>query len=165
MQINRKIKYMSALRKLCVLAILISLSITSSCSKKILPTSEVNFLSGNDGTITMRAVGNGANQQEASSEAEKNAINVLLFRGLPESEQKIALIGTNESEEIEKHKQYFEKFYAQKRYKTFIMSSIPVSDFAKQNGGIKSLTLDIKVNLVALRKDLEQNNIIRKFGF
>lgn len=45
------------------------------------------------------------------------------------------------------------------------MSSIAVSDFAKQNGGIKSLTLDIKVNLVALRKDLEQNNIIRKFGF
>jgi hypothetical protein len=156
---------MTPLKKLSALFILISLLITSSCSKKTLPTSEVNFLSGNDGTITMRAIGIGANQQDASSEAEKNAINVLFFRGLPESEQKVALIGTNESEELEKHKQYFEKFYTQKRYKTFIMSSIPISEFAKQNGGIKSLTLDVKVNLVALRKDLEQNNIIRKFGF
>ena len=111
---------MSALRKLCVLAILISLSITSSCSKKILPTSEVNFLSGNDGTITMRAIGNGANQQEASSEAEKNAINVLLFRGLPESEQKIALIGTNESEEIEKHNNISKSFMLKKDTKLLL---------------------------------------------
>jgi hypothetical protein len=156
---------MIPLKKISALVLLVLLSVTYSCSKKTLPTSEVNYLSGNDGTITMRAIGNGTNQQEAISEAEKNVINVLFFRGLPESEQKIALIGTNESEEIEKHKQYFEKFYTQKRYKTFIMSSIPVSDFAKQNGGAKSLALDVKVNLVALRKDLEQNNIIRKFGF
>lgn len=156
---------MIPLKKISALVILVLLSVTYSCSKKTLPTSEVNYLSGNDGTITMRAIGNGTNQQEAINEAEKNAINVLFFRGLPESEQKIALIGTNESEEMEKHKQYFEKFYTQKRYKTFIMSSIPVSDFAKQNGGAKSLALDVKVNLVALRKDLEQNNIIRKFGF
>lgn len=156
---------MIPLKRTSSLVILVLLSVTYSCSKKTFPTSEVNYLSGNDGTITMRAIGNGTNQQEAINEAEKNAINVLFFRGLPESEQKIALIGTNESEEIENHKQYFEKFYVQKRYKTFIMSSIPVSEFAKQNGDIKSLTLDIKVNLVALRKDLEQNNIIRKFGF
>jgi len=89
----------------------------------------------------------------------------LLFRGLPESEQKSALIGTNEAEEIEKNKQYFEKFYTQKRYKTFIMSSVPVSTLTKQDGGAKSMASDIKVNLVALRNDLEQNNVIRKFGF
>lgn len=152
-------------KKTCILVILISLSITYSCSNKTLPNSSVNYISEKDGAITMRAIGYGANQQDAISEAEKNAVNVLLFRGLPESEQKMALIGTNESEEVEKNKHYFEKFYTQKRYKTFIMSSVPVSEFAKQNGGTKRLTLDIKINLTALRKDLEQNNIIRKFGF
>ncbi len=156
---------MKPLKKLCVIVILISLSITTSCSKKTLPSSEVNYISENNGTITIRATGNGKNKREAISEAEKNAINVLFFRGLPESRHKIALIGTNESQEIEKHAQYFENFYTQNRYKTFIMSSIPVSDFAKKNEGAKSLTLDVKVNLVALRRDLEQNNIIRKFGF
>jgi hypothetical protein len=152
-------------KRISVLVILVLLSVTYGCSQKTLPTSAVNYVSGNNGTITMRTIGNGTNQQEAISEAEKNAINVLFFRGLPESEQKVALIGTNESEEMEKHKHYFEKFYTQKRYKTFIMSSVPVSDFARQNGGEKSLALDVKVNLVALRTDLEQNNIIRKFGF
>lgn len=152
-------------KRIVALVILVLLSVNYSYSQKKLPTPQVNYVSGNSGTITMRAIGSGKKQQDAISEAEKNAINVLLFRGLPESEQKTALIGTDESGEIEKHKEYFDQFYTQKRYKTFIMSSIPVSNFAKQNGGAKGLTLDVKVNLAALRTDLEQNNIIRKFGF
>ena len=156
---------MKRLHNLTAILLLISFSIILSCSKQLVPTSQVNFISGQEGTIVMRSIGTGTNKQKAQAEAEKNAINVLLFRGLPGSEQKVALIGTNESEEIEKQKRYFENFYSQKRYSTFIMSSIPVSEFAKQNGSLRSLTLDIKVNLVALRTDLEQNNIIRKFGF
>lgn len=65
----------------------------------------------------------------------------------------------------EKNKDYFNKFYKDKRYKTFVMSSIPTSDLTKHKGGKKSIAIDVKINLVALRKDLEQNNIIRKFGF
>ncbi len=147
------------------IAILILLTTTYSCSIKTFPTAEVNYVSGNEGTIIMRSVGVGSNQMEAIADAEKSAINVILFRGLPESVQKIALIGTSESEEMDKHKDYFKQFYDQKRYKTFIMSSIPVSDLIKQNGGQKIIAADVKVNLVALRKDLEQNNIIRRFGF
>ena len=136
-----------------------------SCSKKTLPSSEVNFLSGNNGTISMRAIGNGQQEQEMINDAERNAFNVILFRGIPESEQKTALVGTNEAQELAKNKQYFDKFYSQMRYKTFVMSSIPVSSLSKQKGRGKSLAVDIKINLVALRKDLEQNNIIRQFGF
>jgi hypothetical protein len=156
---------MISIKKGCVCAVLFLISTTYSCSKKMIPTAEVNFVSGNEGTIIMRSIGVGSNQMEAIADAEKSAINVILFRGLPESAQKIALIGTSESEEMDKNKDYFEKFYNQKRYKTFIMSSIPVSDLIKQNGGQKSIAADVKVNLLALRKDLEQNNIIRKFGF
>ena len=140
-------------------------SVIFSCSIKTFPTAEVNYLSGKEGTITMRAIGIGANQEDAIIDAEKNAFNVIFFRGLPESEQKIALIGTNETEEKEKNKDYFNAFYKDKRYKTFIMSSIPGSDLIKHKGGKKSIAVDVKINLVALRKDLEQNNIIRKFGF
>lgn len=156
---------MISLKKGSVCAILILLSTTYSCSKKTIPSAEVNYVSGTEGTIIMRSIGVGSNQMEAIADAEKSAIHVILFRGLPESVQKMALIGTSESEEMDKHKDYFEKFYNQKRYKTFIMSSIPVSDLIKQNGGQKSIAADVKVNLVALRKDLEQNSIIRKFGF
>lgn len=148
-----------------LLGLIIFMTVTNSCSYKTIPTAEVNYLSGKDGTITMRAIGIGVNSEDAIYDAEKNAIKVLLFRGLPESEQKVALIGTNEAEEQKKHKEYFNKFYSEMRYKTFIMSSIPTSDLIKHRGGKRSIAADIKINLVALRKDLEQNNIIRKFGF
>ncbi len=152
-------------KKQSALIIIILLLLSFGCSRKTLPTAEVNFLSGNDGTITMRAIGIDSNQEDAIIDAEINAFNVIFFRGLPESEQKMALIGTNETEEKEKHKDYFDKFYKEKRYKTFVMSSIPTSDLIKYKGGKKSISVDVKINLVALRKDLEQFNIIRKFGY
>ncbi len=147
-----------------LIGIIILISIVKSCSYKTIPTAEVNYLSSKEGTITMRAIGNGLNSEDAINDAEKNAINVLLFRGLPESEQKVALIETNEDEVTNTHKDYFTKFYKEKRYRTFVMSSIQTTELIKKKGGKKSITVDIKINLVALRKDLEQNNIIRRFG-
>ncbi len=147
------------------IAIMIYITLMISCSYKPIPTAEVNFLTGKDGTITMRAIGVGTNIDDATNDAENNAINVLLFRGLPGSDQKVALIGTNEAEEKNKHPEYFNNLYKGKRYKTFVMSSIPTTDLIKHKGGKKSIAVDIKVNVAALRKDLEQNNIIRKFGF
>lgn len=147
-----------------LLVILLSIFLYSY-SQKSYPTSEVNFISGKEGTITIRAIGIGINEQKAIIDAEKNAFNVILFRGLPESVQKTALVGTNENEEKERHKEYFNKFYNEERYKTFVMSSIPVSALIRHKGGEKSISIDININLSALRKDLEENNIIRKFGY
>mgnify|MGYP006143240887 FL=1 len=148
----------------CLVIITIVL-VTTSCSMKTIPSAEVNYISDKDGTVTIRTIGYGSNQEDAIEDAEKNAFTVLLFRGLPESEQKNALVGTNESEEIEKNKDYFTKFYNDKRYRTFIMFSVPTSDLIKHKGGKKSIAVDIKINLIALRKDLEQNNVIRRFGY
>jgi hypothetical protein len=150
------------------LVIIILLSVIYSCSssKQTLttPSAEVNFLSSIDGTITMRANGIGKSEGEAIGDAMFNAFDVLFFRGLPESEQKNALIGTNENEAREQYKEYFNAFY-KGRYKTFVMSSVPTSDLIKYTGGEKGIAIDVKINVVSLRKDLEQNNIIRKFGF
>lgn len=143
----------------------ILLSLIFSCSRYLQPTAEVNYISSNDGTVTVRAVGIGLTTESAIENAEVNVFNVLFFRGLPESEQKTALIGTNETEEMASHKEYFNTFYKGKRYKTFIMSSIPTTNLVRHKGGEKSISVDVKVNLVALKNDLEQNNIIRKFGF
>lgn len=98
---------MKKINKISSLVIAILLLITTGCSMKTLPTAEVNYLSGKEGTITMRAIGIGSNQEDAIVDAEKNAFNVIFFRGLPESEQKIALIGTNETEEKRKEQGLF----------------------------------------------------------
>ena len=145
-------------------ALILAIVLNSCSSSKSLPSGEVNYLSGNDGTITMRAIGVGNNESEAITDAIYNAYDVLLFRGLPESEQKNALVGTNENEERGKQKDYFDGFY-KGRYKTFVMSTIPSSNLIKYKGGKKSMAVDVKINSLALRKDLEQNGIIRKFGY
>jgi len=153
-------------KKLHLIYFILFVLISFNCSRKILlPTSaEVNYISGKEGTVTVRAIGIGNNEGEAITNAIYNAFDVLLFRGLPESEQKVALIGTNENEERNKQKTYFDQFYSG-RYKSFVMSSIPSSNLINYTGGKKGIAVDIKINLVALRKDLEQNNIIRAFGF
>lgn len=137
-----------------------------SCSPKMSPSSaKVNYVYSSDGAITLNAIGVGKNKEKAITDAEINAFEVLLFRGVPESKQKIALVGTNEIEGKQKHQTYFDKFYKGLRYKTFLMSSIPTTNASKISGGLKSIAVDIKINVSALRKDLEQNNIIRKFGY
>jgi hypothetical protein len=147
-------------RMLCVLSLL-----AGGCFKKAMPSAEVNFISGWEGTITMRATGTGLTRNEAIEDAERKAFQVLLFRGLPGSDQHIALIGSDESAERIRHKAYFDQFYSEKRYRTFIMSSIPVTSWARFGCGRKSISVDLKINLIALRKDLEQFHVIRKFGY
>lgn len=118
-----------------------------------------------EGTIVVRSIGFGKSIEVATDEAESNAIKIVLFRGLPDSEQKSAMIGTNESEILNNNKEYFNRFFTDKRYKTFIISSVPVTDFIRKKGGKKSITIDVKINIEALRIDLEQSKVIRKFGF
>ena len=45
------------------------------------------------------------------------------------------------------------------------MVSNPISEITKVDGVNKSITIEIKINVSALRKDLEQYNLIRKFGY
>jgi len=129
-------------------------------------SAEVNFLSESTGIISVRAIGYGKNKVEAIDNAEINAMDVLLFRGLPESTQKDPLISTNSDEVKSKNKDYFDNFYAGKQFKTFINSAIPTTeDLIKNKGGKKSIAVDIKINIKALKLDLEEKKIIRKFGF
>jgi hypothetical protein len=148
------------------LALLLTLYLAfNSCSTVYSSSAEVNYLSGDEGTVTVRAVGIGTNRDDAILNAEQKAFDVLFFRGLPESTQKLPLIGSNETDEKAKHGKYFDEFYGGQRHRTFIMSSIPVSDLAKYRKGQKTISVDVKINLNALRRDLETSGVLRKFGY
>ena len=122
-----------------------------------------NYLSGTEQTISVRATGVGKNQEAAIINAEQKVFDVLLFRGFPESNQKIPMIGNDESAEKAKNNNYFDSFIVGKRYKSFIMSSVLSSELKNVKNG-KSVTVDLKINLSALRNDLETFGVIRKFG-
>lgn len=136
-----------------------------NCSPKLQTYSaEVNFLYKEaQGTIAVKSTGYGKNQIDAVSDAQKNAFKVLLFKGIPGTELNVPLI-ENENNAKSKHEDYFKKFFDERNYKTFMMSSTESSNLIKMKG-TKKITVDIKINYNSLRKDLEQNQIIRKFGF
>ena len=136
-----------------------------SCSPKLQPYSaEVNFLYKEaTGTIAVKSTGFGKNQTDAVSDAQQNAFKVILFKGLPGTELNVPLI-ENENDAKSKHSDYFKKFFEQGNNKTFMMSSTESSNLIKMKG-TKKITVDVKINYNSLRKDLEQNQLIRKFGF
>ena len=148
-------------------SILVAMSILGlqSCSPKLQPYSgEVNFLYKEaQGTIAVKSTGYGKNQSEAVADAQKNAFKILLFKGLPGTELNVPLI-ENENDAKSKHGDYLKKLFDQGNYKTFMMSSTESSNLIKMKG-TKKITVDLKINYNSLRKDLELNQIIRKFGY
>ncbi len=143
----------------------IALTFLCGCSKTQYYTHQVNYINGDAHTLSLRSIGLGTNRYKAIEDAELSAIETLLFRGIPASQQKDPLAALNENEALQKHKEYFDELLGNGRYKTFIISSIPVGEMSRHKGATRQMPVDVKINLRALRSDLEQHNIIRSFGY
>ena len=139
--------------------------ICSACSKQIYPVQSVKAIAEEGKTLTIRSTGYGKTSDEALDAAERNAIEVLLFRGLPETQYTLPLTGTDEVAIKTKFKQYFEDFFSGGRHKSFILASVPVVDFDKHGRSEGKITADIRINVYDLQSDLETHGIIRKFGY
>ena len=127
---------------------------------------KVNFLSDGSNTLSLRVTAYGKKAKEAIENSEQAAVRTILFRGIPGSNQvENPLIGVNEEKIQKEHKAYFKELFEEKRCSSFILSTVPVSKFSKDATKKKCIVADIKVNLQALRSDLEQHKVIRKFGF
>ncbi len=137
-----------------------------SCSPKVQPqpySAEVNFLYKEaQGTIAVRTTGFGKNQTDAVRDAQINAFNVILFKGIPGTELNVPLV-SNENDAKSKNPEYFKNLFDRDFYKTFMMSSSESSSLMNVKGG-KKITVDVKINYNSLRIDLEQKTIVRKFG-
>jgi hypothetical protein len=135
------------------------------CSKKVLPYSgEVNFLYKDaQGTIGVKSTGYGKYKKEAVEDAHKNAFLILLFKGIPGTELNLPLV-ENENDARSKNGEYFKRLLDGANYRSFVMSSNESSGLMKSQGTNK-INVDLKINYNSLRKDLEQNQVIRKFGF
>ncbi|MBL4746509.1 MAG: hypothetical protein JKY08_09110 [Flavobacteriaceae bacterium] len=136
-----------------------------SCKTTTNLVSEVKYKSYTNQIMSVEAIGYGSNASKALANAQKNAIDVILFRGVPNSNLNSPLVGTNEALALQKHKKYFETFYANKRYLSFITQSVTQTPFRKLENGNKGLRATINVNIQSLRADLEHNGLIRKFGY
>ena len=131
---------------------------------------DYNFVSGkvaylsSDGmeTLSVRSSGIGKDETQAKYQAERLAFENLFFRGISSSNYNKPLVGIDENEQLQKHSSYFNEFF-NRRMQTFILSSFQSTPKQKSKGEIH-LTMDLKINTKSLKKDLEENGIIRKFG-
>ncbi|MDE6491238.1 MAG: hypothetical protein K2L49_08795, partial [Muribaculaceae bacterium] len=124
---------------------------------------QVNCLSDNGDTMTFRVVGYGKNARKASADAELSVIKALMFYGIPGTQQRVAMVSETESKAMKDHKKFLESFY-KADYQHVIIRSVIVRRFSKDENKQKSITLDVTVNIRALRSELERNGLIRKFG-
>lgn len=136
-----------------------------SCGPKLPPYSaEVNFIGKEaQGTITVKSDGFGNNQYNAVIDAQVNAFKIILFQGIPGTELNVPLVD-NETEATAMNKDFFKIFFKELYFKKHIMSSVEASNLINVKGG-KKITVNVKINFNSLRKDLEQNQVIRKFGY
>lgn len=134
------------------------------CARRPLPpaSADVRYLGPSESGTTMleargcRPGGDGA----ATEEALRVAFETMLFRGIPGSDVSTALVA-NEAEARQQHAAYWQEFYQKGRYRTFLTSSTLVAPPRKTPCALVTLT----INHAALRLDLEQHGITRRFGY
>ena len=125
---------------------------------------QISFLSEQNGTITVRTEGTNKKVDNAISDAEKYVFYTIFYQGIPGSSLKSGLIDIPEAEAEQKYKDYFDLFYKE-RYIRFITIATQNGNIVKEKHKKKNVTIDLTININALKKDLEDNQVIRKFGF
>lgn len=135
-----------------------------SCNSSKISTGEVNYISSSEkGTIMVSAAGYGKSKPDAINNAETSAFKNLIFRGIPGSQYQLPIV-PNEAEARKQHNTYFENLLANGKYKSFMMLSEELSAFSPANKNQKNILMKVKINVDALRRDMEQQGVVRKFG-
>lgn len=124
---------------------------------------QVNCIDTTGETMTFRVVGYGKNAKAASRNAELNVIKALMFEGIPNSQQHIPMVPETESVAMSKYGKVLSPFF-DGQYQSEITRSVIVKKFSRDINKQKSITLDVTVNIRALRNKLEEIGVIRKFG-
>lgn len=114
--------------------------------------------------VTMRCIGYGKKASIAATDAELSAIKTLIFHGADGVKRCLPLIKEDKASVEKKFSKEFKNLY-ENDFKDFISSSVVVTQFGKNSLKKKCITLDISVRINQLRTYLENNGIIRKFGF
>lgn len=116
------------------------------------------------GTITVSSTGFGKKGDQTLKDAEYNAFYALLFRGIPGSQYELPMIA-NESE---KKDNSVVKSLLNGGYKSYVteatLQDVDIKTKKEDGKKGKATTYKITINCDALRRHLETNGVIRKFG-
>jgi len=114
-----------------------------------------------ENVIHLVSVSRASSASEAASFAERNAVENLLFKGIPKSNQESPMVA-NEIESLGNHKFFYEQFLNGRDYEKFIIKS---ELQAKKGGGpAVEVRQYVEFDLKAMRAHLESKGVIKKFG-
>lgn len=118
----------------------------------------------NSTSYSFRGTGFSKSFNECKAEAEMNVFNVLLFKGFSETDLQIPLVD-NEVKSKNENQKFYKDFFNNHKYRDYITSEVSIVSPVKKVKGGYSCQVEFTINLNSLKTNLQQNGIIRKFGF
>jgi hypothetical protein len=136
--------------------------ISIGCSTKKRTGETVSTKPASQGLIEVTASGYGYTKASSVENAIENAFKNILTQGIPKSNQVRPLLGNNALSVFERNKKYFDTFFRSEVSKYILDQKIlKYNPLANSQA---STEVRLEINLEALRKKLESDNIISKFG-
>ncbi|NBA85015.1 hypothetical protein GVN16_04550 [Emticicia sp. CRIBPO] len=124
-------------------------------------TGMVNYLTYTKSELTVTSEHAAENVGKAISYAEINALENILFRGIPGSPSEAPLI-SDEIEAVKNHKQILNTFIFETGCKEYVTKSETIS--RERQGTLTFVKQKVTFDLNGIRKFLEKNNIVKRFG-
>lgn len=124
-------------------------------------TGEVTSTAGDKSTITLVSTGYASDANTANLYAERNALENLLFKGIPGSVLENPMIPDEQKAKMN-HGQALENLIIRGGYVQFVIEGYADNTIQQKSGVLVKKVIKFDYN--ALRKHLEKENIIRGFG-
>jgi hypothetical protein len=118
----------------------------------------------NSASYTCRGTGFSKNSDDCKADAEMNVFNVLLFKGFSGTDLQIPLVD-NEMKSKNDNEKFYKDFFNNHKYRDYITSEVSIVSPLKKVKGGYTCQVEFTINLNSLKNHLQQNGIIRKFGF
>jgi hypothetical protein len=153
------------LKKNITLSILIAL--VSSCVVRQPTANQVSFVSEESaGMVKIHTTGLGNNLSEMEQDAQIKAFETILYVGLPSASTETYRSPMVENKVEMQGEPSIKKFFNNREYAQFV-TRVDRLEYLKQRAskGGRVLNYNIVINYTALRRYMEQNEIIRKFGY
>lgn len=122
---------------------------------------------GSQGTVLIKVYSYAKNEKSAVELAKENAVHGVLFKGVVGGNGASAQPPIVKPEEKEMHQDFFNDFFLNGDYLQFVSLSSDgtvSSDDRLKVGNLYKIGIIVSVNKAGLRKYLENEGIIKKFG-
>lgn len=121
---------------------------------------------GSDGTQLLRTWGSGVDKSRAIEQAQRNALEAVLFRGVAGQGDCAKRPLVNGANPRERHQDYFNAFLGDKNaYGRYVsLEENKTSRIKSKNASMEAWSVIVRVDMDALRRKLVDDNIIGTDG-